>query len=54
MTLPAFIFAALMSALPPCPFEDSTNCAWDASEQGNGQGRDFVSLAGILIVEGSP
>lgn len=29
--------------LPPCPTEDSTHCYWDASEQGNGLGEDFVS-----------
>lgn len=30
--------------LPPCATEDSTNCYWDASAQGNGQGHDFVYL----------
>lgn len=24
-----------------CPTEDSTNCFWDASEQGNGLGQDL-------------
>lgn len=24
-----------------CPTEDSTNCFWDASEQGNGLGNDL-------------
>ncbi|QIQ63682.1 hypothetical protein SEA_NIKE_102 [Microbacterium phage Nike] len=30
-------------SLPPCPTEDSDNCIWDASEQGNGQGSDVVN-----------
>lgn len=29
--------------LPPCEFEDSTHCYWDASERANGQGLDFVA-----------
>lgn len=27
--------------LPACETEDSTNCFWDASEQGNGLGEDL-------------
>lgn len=27
--------------LPACATEDSTNCFWDASEQGNGLGNDL-------------
>lgn len=27
--------------LPACQTEDSTNCFWDASEQGNGLGPDL-------------
>lgn len=30
-------------ALPACQTEDSTHCYWDASEQGNGTGTDFVT-----------
>ncbi|AWN03617.1 hypothetical protein PBI_HYPERION_102 [Microbacterium phage Hyperion] len=30
-------------SLPPCLTEDSDNCVWDASEQGNGQGSDVVN-----------
>lgn len=33
-----------MGYLPPCEFEDSVNCYWDASERGNGQGNDFISV----------
>lgn len=29
--------------LPPCEYEDSTGCYWDASERGNGEGNDFVN-----------
>lgn len=27
----------------PCPTEDSDNCTWDASEQGNGRGHDVTN-----------
>lgn len=27
--------------LEPCPTEDSTNCYWDATTQGNGAGTSF-------------
>lgn len=27
--------------IPACPTEDSVNCFWDASEQGNGLGQDL-------------
>jgi len=33
--------------LPPCEYEDSDNCAWDAGEQGNGAGTSFVTLNGV-------
>jgi len=32
--------------LPPCQTEDSVNCYWDASEQGNGLGNDFIAIEG--------
>lgn len=32
--------------LPPCPTEDSTNCYWDATVQGNGLGQSFVDING--------
>lgn len=31
---------------PACEYEDSRNCAWDASERGNGLGRSFVDING--------
>lgn len=34
--------------LPPCQDEDSTNCIWDASEQGNGLGTDYVDIDGTV------
>lgn len=34
-------------ALPACEMEDSDNCYWDASERGNGQGKDFKTLDGV-------
>lgn len=33
----------------PCPTEDSANCVWNAARQGNGIGRSFVDLAGLVI-----
>jgi hypothetical protein len=33
-------------SLPPCPTEDSDNCVWLASEQGNGQGQSFYTIMG--------
>lgn len=55
----ALTFAAILAAialtitggvayaltLPPCATEDSVNCYWNADEQGNGQGRSFITLA---------
>lgn len=33
--------------IPACPMEDSTNCFWNASTQGNGQGRSFIDWEGV-------
>ena len=33
-------------SLPPCPTEDSDNCIWLASEQGNGEGQSFYTVLG--------
>lgn len=33
--------------LPPCEFEDSTNCYWDAAERGNGTGDSFTDIDGV-------
>ena len=41
------LFAAI--AMTPCGYEDSMNCRWDASTQGNGHGRSFVDVAGWTI-----
>lgn len=36
--------------LPPCETEDAEyNCYWDASEQGNGQGTDFIVFEGQVF-----
>lgn len=34
------------SYLPPCLSEDSTNCIWDATTSGNGQGTSFIDYNG--------
>ncbi|MDP2047577.1 MAG: hypothetical protein Q8K33_01605 [Cypionkella sp.] len=49
MTIPATIFALLLSLMPACPTEDSTNCGWDAQAQGNHRGQSFVSLGPLTI-----
>lgn len=33
--------------LVACEFEDSTNCVWNAQEQGNGIGESFVDVNGV-------
>jgi len=49
------ILALLMAVLPACPTEDVSgiNCKWDASEQGNGEGRDIIVLGEDFITIGS-
>lgn len=37
--------------LPACATEDSDNCYWDAEEQGNGQGRSFSVVDGVVTYE---
>jgi len=34
--------------LPACATEDSTNCYWDATQQGNGYGNSFVDIDGTI------
>ena len=36
------------STLPPCEYEDSDNCFWDAQSRGNGEGTSFVVLDNIV------
>ena len=35
-----------MDLLTPCPTEDSANCVWDATIQGNGHGQSFIDIGG--------
>lgn len=37
------LLAALL--LPPCEWEDSNNCYWDAANRGDGYGRSFITIA---------
>lgn len=37
--------------LAACATEEATNCFWDASENGNGQGVDFHDIAGVAYYE---
>ncbi len=34
--------------LPTCATEDSDNCYWDATERGNGKGRSFTVVDGVV------
>lgn len=36
----------ILPDLPACPTEDSDNCIWFASEQGNGEGHSFYTIMG--------
>lgn len=37
--------------IPPCEFEDSENCYWDAATMGNGEGASFVDVSGTAYYE---
>ena len=37
------------NVLRPCALEDSKDCYWDARTQGNGTGRSFVDVDGLLF-----
>lgn len=43
--------------LPACTTEDSTDCYWDATVQGNGTGTSFIDIDGVqhtvTVPEGS-
>lgn len=38
----------MVAMYTPCVTEDSDNCYWDAQTSGNGQGRSFVVLDGVV------
>lgn len=33
-----------LTLLPPCQYEDSSNCYWDAATRGNGEGQSFAHV----------
>ena len=35
-------------AMPACATEDSDNCFWDAETMGNGEGRSFIVVDGVV------
>lgn len=37
-----------------CEYEDSTNCIWDAKNQGNGEGHSFVDIDGSVYYTDDP
>lgn len=47
------IFLTLVLELStPCATEDSSNCYWSASEQGNGSGVSFLDIQGTAYHTG--
>lgn len=47
----SYILALVLATLlhfSPCATEDSRNCTWDASTQGNHRGTSFVDIGGTL------
>lgn len=42
------IATAFCLSLPPCEWEDSENCYWDAQKQGNGKGQSFIDFNGKI------
>ncbi|NJL71043.1 MAG: hypothetical protein HC888_05220 [Candidatus Competibacteraceae bacterium] len=44
------IFQIALALLPPCQFEDSTVCVWDAAAQGNRMGASFIALTETIII----
>lgn len=46
------LIIAIALGFPPCASEDSTNCVWSASVQGNGAGASFVDFDGTAYYFG--
>lgn len=42
--IPEYSYGGL--SIPECATEDSTNCVWDATIQGNGTGNSFIDIDG--------
>ena len=45
----SLLFSLLFTVMPPCEYEDSTNCSWDADTRGNGVGHSFVDIGGTAF-----
>lgn len=43
------LLVILAMFFPPCEYEDSNNCYWDAASRGNGQGTSFVVIDDVVI-----
>lgn len=46
------LLIAVLLGYPPCATEDSPNCVWVASAQGNGEGSSFVDIDGTAYYIG--
>lgn len=51
--LTSLILALAIALSTPCEYEDSTNCTWVASTQGNGLGQSFTDFYGITLKAGN-
>lgn len=40
-----------LSSLPACEYEDSADCAWDASTSGNSVGHSFIDVNGTAYYD---
>lgn len=47
-----FALNSALHPLAPCATEDSTDCYWDASQHGNGQGESFIDVDGTAYYFG--
>lgn len=48
--VPEYVYGGL--SIPECATEDSTNCYWDATIRGNGQGNSFIDVNGTAYYFG--
>jgi len=45
----SLVMVVVMMVLPPCEYEDSAWCVWNAAEAGNGEGQSFANLGGYVV-----
>jgi hypothetical protein len=45
----ALVISFFLAFATPCATEDSSNCSWNATTQGNGSGSSFVEWNGSVV-----